>query len=450
MFAPRSVHVPRTYSVYQQPTTTKKNTNKENANGLPAKTPSRAGKALLKTPGTGLRLGLGVKTEGRDKNVLMQQSGMGKGKGKEEEIEPKRLFASASSKSTLPPSKSLSQMPSIPSQSTHNTHRTPAPTKRTYQALRTPAPQPLLNEPAPTPLPSATRTRRRSRQSLSSISLTPIKSAIETHFQTPAPVAWEEEVSLGSIEEVGTELQGVVEENEEEYGEIEYMPPPVQELPWTPAFEHADVEAIFKQLTAMPPLWHVSDPIIRDVPEFEPDQVVIDGVILAPEEDLEEDWLKPKAKPTSAFAAPSARFAMPKSSTVAIHAPGAPTRGVAPKSTVVKPTPTAARPNSSFSRLTRPTVASAANTQPRRPVGTTVRPLASAARPPVIRPTPAGRPGQRRAVATAPQRTEAKLNAHQQLDQRDLALMGAWEDDGVVELELALDNLSFEELNEAP
>ncbi|WWC87623.1 uncharacterized protein L201_002513 [Kwoniella dendrophila CBS 6074] len=324
MFAPRSTHLPRTYSVYQQPTTTKKNTNKENANALPSKTPSRLGKSAI-MPTTGMRMGLGVKTEGRDRNVLMQQQqaggageGKGKGKGKEgDDIEPKRLFGHGPSKSmnSIPPSKSLSSMPHIQVNHIQQSHKTPAKSikkKQMFQALRTPAPAPtsvLTNEPAPTPLPSATRQRRRSRQSLSNISLTPIKSAIikasqpEQSFVTPAPthMQWEEELSLGSIEETTNEvLQGVIEENEveDDDGEPEYMPPPVEELPWTPAYDHPDLTAIFSTLSALPPLWSYSDDvIIKDVPAFEIEELDVQSIKLKSDDDLEEDWLKPKTKP---------------------------------------------------------------------------------------------------------------------------------------------------------
>lgn len=61
--------------------------------GLPSKTPSRAGgsKSQQLLPGTVGRVGLGAKTEGRDRNVLKGQQGVegngkGTGKGKDEEI----------------------------------------------------------------------------------------------------------------------------------------------------------------------------------------------------------------------------------------------------------------------------------------------------------------------------------------------------------------------------
>jgi len=79
-------------------TTSKKNINKENANVLPSKTPSRVGGGVGSSKlgggigvggeiGTMGRKGLGAKTEGRDRNVLGGQGGMGgeKGKGKEGE-----------------------------------------------------------------------------------------------------------------------------------------------------------------------------------------------------------------------------------------------------------------------------------------------------------------------------------------------------------------------------
>lgn len=79
MLAPRTTHIHRTYI---HPTTSKGNVNKENAHALPSKTPSRIGGKQLIGPATGMRMALGAKTEGRDRNVLRQQ-GEGKGKGRE-------------------------------------------------------------------------------------------------------------------------------------------------------------------------------------------------------------------------------------------------------------------------------------------------------------------------------------------------------------------------------
>lgn len=79
MLAPRTIHTHRTYI---HPTTSKKNVNKENAHALPSKTPSRMSGKQLIGPATGMRMGLGVKTEGRDRNVLQQQV-EGKAKGRE-------------------------------------------------------------------------------------------------------------------------------------------------------------------------------------------------------------------------------------------------------------------------------------------------------------------------------------------------------------------------------
>lgn len=134
-------------------------------------------------------------------------------------------------------------MPTIPSSS-----KTPAPRNKlpisTSQTLRTPAP-PVRHILLATPLPSATRTRRRSKTSL-----TPVRQIQpgpekerereqeREEFQTPLPSAgrWEEEHSLDSITEGldelglgnGNEIQvleGVEEGEEGSEGEIEYMPP---------------------------------------------------------------------------------------------------------------------------------------------------------------------------------------------------------------------------------
>lgn len=96
MYAPRpqTHQIPRHYTSNPTGTihrTSHRNTEKENANALPSKTPSRAaggGKAVSLAPGTGVRMGLGAKTVGRDRNVLGGGGGGsgvvgGKGKGKE-------------------------------------------------------------------------------------------------------------------------------------------------------------------------------------------------------------------------------------------------------------------------------------------------------------------------------------------------------------------------------
>ena len=86
MFAyPATHHFGRTYSSINggQPTTSKKNVNKENAGALPSKTPSRAGKQMV--PSTSMRIGLGVKSTVKDGNV-QQSSRDTNGKGNDEGI----------------------------------------------------------------------------------------------------------------------------------------------------------------------------------------------------------------------------------------------------------------------------------------------------------------------------------------------------------------------------
>ena len=102
MFYPATSHPTRTYGAS---TTGRRKLAVHNENnldglggrGLPSKTPSRAGpsgpngaagKAALLGSATVGRVGLGQKTEGKDRNVLSGQpgAGVGKGKGKEEEI----------------------------------------------------------------------------------------------------------------------------------------------------------------------------------------------------------------------------------------------------------------------------------------------------------------------------------------------------------------------------
>ena len=60
-------HTHPSHRIHASQTTSKKNTNKENANALPSKTPSRAGPSKL-IPSTSTRLGLGVKTVDRNEN----------------------------------------------------------------------------------------------------------------------------------------------------------------------------------------------------------------------------------------------------------------------------------------------------------------------------------------------------------------------------------------------
>ncbi|KAK8861236.1 hypothetical protein IAR55_002055 [Kwoniella newhampshirensis] len=446
MFAPRSHHIPRTYSSIH-PTTSKKNTNKENAtgNGLPTKTPSRAGKAVLGGPSTSMKMGLGgmalgSKTEGRDRNVLSQSNREGgKGKGREgEDIEPKRLFANAPPKagSSIPPSKSLSSMPHLPT-------RTPAPSKRlpSSQTLRTPAPSLILQQqPAPTPLPSATRTRRRSRQSLSSIALTPIKADLqEASFVTPAPVGWEEEVSLGSIDEIieGQVLEGLREVvEEEEDGEVEYMPPPVEELPWTPAFDHPDLKAIFDTLTKLPPMWAPHEVTIREISELDVGDIPVDNIRLSGDDELEEAWLRPKPAP-------------PKSS----MAWGAMMRTA---SGPTKSAPNVA-PRGQFA-LGRSILASRSGSaitsaHTRGPVNGIMRPItkppAPVPRPPAVRPvhniTKSNMSIQRNAskVIQSPGRTASaaiQLKRLRQIDEADAKLFATWDDEAEVEtFDLGLD-----------
>lgn len=97
MFAPHTTHFTRTLPLHASahPTTRRKLQVQDENNKLPSKTPSRSnltGKAavlgLVNTAGPATRLGLGAKTEGRDRNVLRpgkEGSGGsgGKGKGKD-------------------------------------------------------------------------------------------------------------------------------------------------------------------------------------------------------------------------------------------------------------------------------------------------------------------------------------------------------------------------------
>lgn len=94
MFAPHTTHFTRTLPTAHPTTRRKLQVHDENnRNVLPSKTPSRTnltGKAavLANTGGPAARvgLGLGAKTEGRDRNVLGRTpaagDGEGKGKGK--------------------------------------------------------------------------------------------------------------------------------------------------------------------------------------------------------------------------------------------------------------------------------------------------------------------------------------------------------------------------------
>jgi hypothetical protein len=104
----------------------------------------------------------------------------------------------------MKPSKSFGNLPTI--------RKTPGKT------LRTPAPPKQVMA---TPLPSASKPRR-SRQSL-----TPsIPQIDKPHFTTPSARNWEEGGSFESVAEGLNELGlGVMEEEEEGVGEVEWMPP---------------------------------------------------------------------------------------------------------------------------------------------------------------------------------------------------------------------------------
>jgi hypothetical protein len=103
----------------------------------------------------------------------------------------------------MKPSKSFGNLPTI--------RKTPGKT------LRTPAPPKAIA----TPLPSASKPRR-SRQSL-----TPSVPQIDkAQFTTPSARNWEEGGSFESVVEGLNELGlGVMEEEEEGVGEVEWMPP---------------------------------------------------------------------------------------------------------------------------------------------------------------------------------------------------------------------------------
>ncbi|ODN77047.1 hypothetical protein L202_05588 [Cryptococcus amylolentus CBS 6039] len=441
MLAPRTIHTHRTYT---HQTTSKKNI--ENAHALPSKTPSRTGGKQLLAPSTGVRMGLGVKTEGRDRNVLGGQSRGegGKGKGAAEDIEPKRLFTNAP-KSSIPPSKSLSSMPPIPALPT----RTPAPRRQAApsQTLRTPAPafhlasQPL---PAPTPLPSATRTRRRSRQSLSNVQLTPNKSDVDEgkprqEFVTPAPVRWEEELSLGSIEVEQEGLELVQEEEED--GEPEYMPPPVQELPYDPGWQVPDFEQLFSKLAAMPSIGiSAYEPLPPPPLVLQSD--IVDRLCSSGDDDLEEDYLKTKPVPAQ----------RPAPSGVPSRAPSVPSRAPSRAPTALSRAPTR---STIPSRLGAPTTAPA----PRRPAETTTKPPIPTSRPPptVPRPPPI-RPTSRTTTVAGPKTPSAlssragsrlgvprarekpgKSEDEKKLEEMDSAIYEGWTGASVEAFELSMD-----------
>ena len=154
-----------------------------------------------------------------------------KQRGGANEIAPKRLFTTSGT-----------GMSSSKSFGSFQPTKTPARSSK-QQAGRTPGPGP---GPGPsvkalpisqTPLPSASKPRRSSRRS-TSISLTPAPPRVletkvpEQQYATPAPKqrGWDEGDSLGSISEGMNELAisgglGEVVEEEEEDGEVEYMPP---------------------------------------------------------------------------------------------------------------------------------------------------------------------------------------------------------------------------------
>ncbi|KAK4686774.1 hypothetical protein P7C73_g3343, partial [Tremellales sp. Uapishka_1] len=331
MYAP----LPRTQQLsrsYTSQTTSKKNLNKENAHGLPSKTPSRAGPSegpikmgLGNGPPTGIRMGLGAKTVGRDKNVMIETNQLGgKGKGKEgEDIAPKRLFQSTSKQ--LPSSKSFGSFPLIPSQ------RLP-PSTSISRNLRTPGPVHVIEQSAPTPLPSAGRTRRRSRHSI-----TPIKSVEPSEsFLTPGPSGRFDDEHNNSLEIDAVVGLGEVAEVEEvgSEDELEYMPPRAIELPYTPPWELPDLREIFVNLSALPPLWEPYDENLAFIPEpeFYPVDMDADKIKLcsgsrhilsstlahshSDDDELEEPLFRKKATPSLASSRPPSNVASGTKKTV--------------------------------------------------------------------------------------------------------------------------------------
>ncbi|OWZ65365.1 hypothetical protein AYX15_03088 [Cryptococcus neoformans] len=434
MLAPRTIHTHRTYI---HPTTSKKNVNKENDHALPSKTPSRMSGKQLIGPATGMRMGLGVKTEGRDRNVLQQQV-EGKAKGREvDEIEPKRLFVN-SSKDSIPPSKSLSSMPPIPSLPT----RTPAPRRNApsqSQTLRTPAPTLKFAEPQPTPLPSAARTRRRSRQSLSN---TPGKGDLGLdkqrgqQFVTPAPVKWEEELSLGSVEV--EHLEGLEELEEEEDGEPEYMPPPVQELPYDPGWDVPDLKEIFGKIATMPLLFGIGNEMPKP-PEliFQEEEV---GLRLCNDDDLEEDWLKPQSRLApktvgSAFARPTTT--RPKT-TPATRAPTIRSQSSTSNSnSLLKPARTQLRSTvgPAATSATKPSTSSI-----RGPVRSNANPVGN-----IHSTLKHSVPTGHKSALSSKQAAQTKAVIRKPVDPKDQAILQAWEDD-VRQLEASKDSNAAEGL----
>ncbi|EIW66168.1 hypothetical protein TREMEDRAFT_65770 [Tremella mesenterica DSM 1558] len=283
--APRSHFIPRTYTTTVHPhTTARKKTNKEN--DLPTKTPSRAGPTtgVLKTVNTGIRAGLGTTVQ-RDRNIVHVDS--------HEDIGPKRLFQSTNKpqpSDSMKPSKSLTFSQHIhPVQHT----KTPGPKQKSLQQnrLRTPGPGIQVKQPDPAPLPSAARTRRRSRQS---ISLTPAQA--EKSYQTPAPShKWEDEISLGSIEEglEGLQMEGegkMFEVTGEE--DVEYMPPKMQEIPYSPPWGHVDYVSQLERLASLPPLWSPSDDTSFVMPDLDFQIERLDVPLNLEDEPLDEPEFK--------------------------------------------------------------------------------------------------------------------------------------------------------------
>lgn len=217
---------------------------------------------------------------------------------------PKRLFTNSKA---LPTSTSLSSLPSLPSRSHGlSTTKTPGPSRLLPLAVRTPAPAPRPrasdpSEPVPTPLPSATRQRRRSRLSgsssqpaLNAQAQTPLKlsgGSADGELKTPVQGRWDEgeSIEMSELDQGGAEvkegLEEVVEEEEDD-GELEYMPEPVEResrvvewtgegliglaLPWEPPWEHPAVGPIFDTLARQPidfVVWQ-DEPVALQEPEL--------------------------------------------------------------------------------------------------------------------------------------------------------------------------------------
>ncbi|OXG99893.1 hypothetical protein C370_07412, partial [Cryptococcus neoformans A1-35-8] len=142
-------------------------------------------------------------------------------------------------------------------------------------------------------------------------------------------------------------------QEEEEDGEPEYMPPPVQELPYDPGWQVPDFEQLFSKLAAMPSIGiSAYEPLPPPPLVLQSD--IVDRLCSSGDDDLEEDYLKTKPVPAQR-PAPSGVAPAPRRPAETTTKPPIPTSR--PPPTVPRPPPI--RPTSRTTTVAGPKTPSA-------------------------------------------------------------------------------------------